>query len=619
MCGIAGYIDKSRGAADTSRLKRMTDAIAHRGPDDQGCHVWRNVALGHRRLSIVDVSERGHQPMCDVEAEPAAWIIYNGEIYNHRRIREGLSSAEPYRSTSDTEVLLRAMRDRGTECLAELNGIFAFAVLDVRRQAVVLARDQFGIKPLYYAEDDERFYFASEIKAILAAGMRTGADPLAAMDFVYTGWTSDERTMFRNVRRLPPGSFLVYDLKTGTYRTERYYTPRPDWEAGRSFGNVEESWTKGIAERLESAIRGQLMSDVPVGTFCSGGIDSSLVTAMASRHKPGLLAFNVACPDAPEVDEGAYAQRVAAHVGVDLHTVKLDREMFRRALVETVHVTEYPLSFVNTVPLFLLSKLAREQGVKVLLSGEGADETFGGYVSQYRAIAMRQVARSKGALGEAFLTRGLSLATRAGEKVGLARAGGRTAQMHDVLTGGLRNWAVHRDALEAYAQLPDALDRELAAELLTQLQSYLLPILHRTDRASMAASVEARVPFLDQRLVELALAVPPRMKVGAAGLRPVGKKILKRIAEEWLPKSIVYRPKMGFTVPPQYYEGAWPRRWANDGFVVNEFAVRPGDLAQWIAGGPGQSACWMLTLEIWGQLFMQGKSPEALATEFLQG
>jgi asparagine synthase (glutamine-hydrolysing) len=619
MCGIAGYVERSGSAAEASRLRRMTDAIAHRGPDDQGCHVWQNVALGHRRLSIVDVSERGHQPMSDVEAEPSVWIVYNGEIYNHRQIRDRLSSPEPFRSTSDTEVLLRAVRDRGTACLAELNGIFAFAALDLRRQELLLARDHFGIKPLYYAEDDQRFYFGSEIKSMLAAGLRAESNPVAALDFVYTGWTSDERTMFRNVRRLPPGSFLVYDLKTRSHRVEHYYVPRPDWEAGRAFGNSEESWTRGVAERLESSIRGQLMSDVPVGTFCSGGIDSSLVTAMAARHKEGLLAFNVACPDAPEVDEGEYAQRVAEHVGVKLHTLNLDREMFRRSLVETVHVTEYPLSFVNTVPLCLLSKLAREQGVKVLLSGEGADETFGGYVSQYRSIAMRQVARSKGALGEAFLTRGLSLATRAGEKVGLARVGGRTAQMHDVLTGGLRNWAVHRDALAIYEQLNDAVDRELAAELLTQLQSYLLPILHRTDRASMAASIEARVPFLDPRLVELALAVPPRMKVGASGLRPVGKKILKRIAEAWLPKSIVYRPKMGFTVPPQYYHGPWPQGWASDGFVVNEFGVRPRELEEWIAGRPGQSACWMLTLEIWGQLFMQGQSPGVVMAEYMRG
>jgi asparagine synthase (glutamine-hydrolysing) len=594
----------------------MTRTIAHRGPDDESHTVHGSVGLGHRRLSIVDVSERGRNPMCDAPASPAVWIVFNGEIYNFKQIRDGLPPGEPYRSTSDTEVLLRALRERGTAVLPELNGIFAFAFLDTRRKELILARDQFGIKPMYFAMDAQRFYFASEIKAILAGGFRPELCELAALDFVFTGWTSDERTMFRGVRRLPPGSFLRYDLGTGRHTIERYYSPRPDWEGTAGLGS-EAAWTARVAEVLESAVRGQLMSDVPVGTFCSGGIDSSLVTALAAKHKRDIMAYNVACPDCPELDEGRYARRVAEHVGVTLHTYNLTRETFREALVRTVEVTEYPLSFVNTVPLRLISQLARDQGVKVLLSGEGADECFGGYVGQYKGNALQRVARSKGSIGHALFSRGLNLAERAGAKVGMRAASGREANMHDVLTGGLRNWAALKRSARLYDRFESELDRALAAELMTQLQSYLLPILHRTDRASMAASVEARVPFLDPRLVELAMAVPPSMKVGVAGLKPVAKKILKRVAESHLPHDIVYRHKMGFAVPPGYYLGAWPERWLREGFVADAFGIDPGDLREWIAEQTTQTGAWMLTLEIWGQIFMRGRAAAEVSDEYL--
>jgi asparagine synthase (glutamine-hydrolysing) len=617
MCGIAGFVELSGASPDPARLRRMTDCIAHRGPDHTGAFIWKNAALGHRRLSIVDVSPRGNQPMCDVEASPSVWIVYNGEVYNHPQIRDTLQSTEPYRGTSDTEVLLRAYRDRGPGCFNEINGIFAFGVLDTRSEELVLVRDQFGIKPMYYAVDKDRFYFASELKAMIAAGFRPEAEPIAALDFVFTGWTSDSRTMLKGVRRLPPGCWLTLNLRTGEIRVQRYYEPHPDWDSTAHLGDSEEAWQAHIARMLESSVRGQLMSDVPVGTFCSGGLDSSLVTAMAARHKKDILAFNVACPDTPDLDEGGYARRVAEHVGIKLHTYNLDRQSFREALVQAVSITEYPLSFVNTVPLYLLSKLAREQGVKVLLSGEGADETFGGYLGEYRAIALRRVVRSKGALGEALLGRGVDLATMAGAKVGMQSANSRAAGMHNVLTGGLRNWAIHQEALATYERFRDPVDRELAAEFLTQLRSYLLPILHRTDRASMAASVEARVPFLDPRLVGAALAIPPSLKVGVNGLRPVPKKILKSIAESWLPKSIIYRSKMGFMVPPSYYLGPWPKSWLHEGFVVEQFGLEPCALKKWLGVEDGQTACWMLTLEIWGQIFIRGRSPADVNGEYL--
>jgi asparagine synthase (glutamine-hydrolysing) len=359
------------------------------------------------------------------------------------------------------------------------------------------------------------------------------------------------------------------------------------------------------------------MSDVPVGAFCSGGVDSSLVTALAARHNHDIQAFNVSCPDDPSVDEGPYAAMMAKHVGVKLHTVNLTREEFRRALVPTVWASEYPLAYVHTVPLYLLARLARDSGVKVLLSGEGADEVFGGYTGQYRQNAVSRIVRSKGRLAGSVLRRGISIMERVGGRIGMRPAtNGAPPMMHEVLTGGLRRWETKKCAAALFDRLGDALDRDLAAELLTQMQTYLLPLLHRADRASMLASVESRVPFLDPDLVRIGLSVPPGMKVEIDGLRPVGKAILKKITREVIPEKLIYRPKMGFTVPSSMYRGSWPEEWLQDGFVVSEFNIQPASLRTWLEAQDDETVAWMLSVEIWGQLFIRGRSVADVSAQY---
>jgi len=280
-------------------------------------------------------------------------------------------------------------------------------------------------------------------------------------------------------------------------------------------------------------------------------------------------------------------------------------------------VTEYPLSFLNTVPLFLLSKLAREQGVKVLLSGEGADELFGGYVGQMLRKVMMRVASSKGGpVGRAAFGAAIGITEKLGSKIGMI-APAADVGMHTALTGGLRMSGIIGESKQQYARFSDPHDQELAVELMTQLQTYLLPILHRTDRSTMAASVEARVPFLDPDLVGLALAVPPSLKFGSKGVRPVGKQILKRVAESYLPSDIVHRKKMGFVIPPTFYLSRWPESWMRAGFIVSEFNLEPSEFAAWIGAKHGQSACWMLTMEMWGQMFVRDRTPDVVAREFL--
>jgi asparagine synthase (glutamine-hydrolysing) len=615
VCGLVGLVELSGNSVSAERLQKMTECITYRGPDDSGIWVSGAVGLGHRRLSILDVSSAGRQPMSDRNEE--CWLAYNGEIYNHASLRAELPAHPNYIGSSDTEVLLRLIQLHGIESIARLNGIFAFAFIDTRTEELYLARDHFGIKPLYFAIDSDRFYFASEVKSILAGGLSPALEQLSAIDFAFSGWTSDQRTMFRGVQRLPPGHYLRYCLRTGAWEVRQWYRVKPNWNIASRLGSDQQSWITATSQALETAVERQLLSDVPVGAFCSGGVDSSLISAIALRQKKEVVLFNVACPDAPEIDEGPWAEAMAAHLGAELHTFRLNKRAFLESLVSTVYVTEYPLSFLNTVPLYLVSMLAQQNGVKVLLSGEGADECFGGYISQFPKLAMQFVAASKGLLSRTAIELALSSLSKIAKRTGLIDPAPASLGLHRVLSGGLYTANHALEASDIYKEVPDSLDRQLATELLRQIQTYLPPILHRTDRASMAASIEARVPFLDIDLVELVLAMPARLKIGVKGLRPVGKAILKQIACSYLPKDLVYRPKLGFTVPSSYYLDPWPESWIREGFLREAFCLQPDDLRSWLKQEKGQSAGWLLTLEIWGQLFVRHRTVDEVNAEFI--
>lgn len=615
MCGVAGIIERAGRTPEERRLSAMLSCIAHRGPDDEGTYIHERVGLGHRRLSILDVSTRGHQPMANPSKD--LWIVYNGEVYNFQELRAQLPQDPPYVSTSDTEVLLRAYQEWGVESLQRFNGMYAFAILDLRKQELILARDPFGIKPLYYAQDGDRFYFSSEIKSMLAGGLAPRFNRSAGTAWAMTGWNSDDDSMFEGVKRVPQGAYIRYSLVDDTVSVHKYYTPKPAWDRAESIGDREEDWVEAIKTELVRSVKDQLVSDVPVGTYCSGGIDSSLLTAIAAKYHPEILAFNVANPEVNELDEAPFASAVAKHLGVKLHTFSLTPKSFRDALVESISVSEDPLPFVNTVPLVLVSKLARELGVKVLLSGEGADELFGGYVGLFRRHAFHRVAQSTGPL-EPLILRASDMLTRFTSRMGVAGVRGDGLGMNEVLCGRLREWILRKRGEELFSRYSNPLDRWLAATLYGQLQTYLLPLLNRADRAGMAASIEGRVPFLDVPLVELALATPPKYKVAVKGLKPIGKSVLKKVAAQFLPHDIVYRKKMGFSVPASYYLGPWPQSWIEDGFVVNEYRLNGADMNEWLGQLNEQTACWMISLEIWGQMFMRGRSIDEVSAEYLR-
>jgi asparagine synthase (glutamine-hydrolysing) len=614
MCGFVGIVSRKSNDVNPERIKKMTDVIEYRGPDDSGYWIDGNVGLGHRRLSIIDISAAGHQPMHTEGNEYC--LVFNGEIYNHDDLRNSLEDTTPYVGASDTEVLLRQLKESGVNCLQKLNGIFAFAFLDSKSGRIFLARDHFGIKPLYYAQDNDNFYFASEVKSIIEGGFDAKFNKLPAVEFAFSGWTSNEETLVEGVHRLPPGSYLEYDMNNRRFTVNRWYTPKPNWSALKLLSSDKESWKASTKKAIELAVTRQLISDAPVGSFCSGGVDSSLVSAIALQHKKEVTLFNVACPDAPEVDEGPWAQKVAKHLQVDICTYNLNKADFKKSLVHMVYVTEYPLSFLNTVPMYLVSKLARSRGVKVLLSGEGADECFGGYVGQFRQLALARVVQSKHPIIQGFINRGLQIGEKISQKMGYQKVAEENLGIHRVFSGGLGEWANRVQSKSVYESYVNPLDQDIANTLLNQLQSYLLPILHRSDRASMAASIEARVPFLDIDLVEHCLAMPPSLKIGVDGFKPVGKAILKEIACDYLPRDIVYRPKMGFSVPAQYYLDPWPKSWLVDGFVKRAFALSTEHLELWLSKQNNQSAAWLLTFEIWGQLFIDKKTVLEVEADF---
>ncbi|MCP9469241.1 MAG: asparagine synthase (glutamine-hydrolyzing) [Nitrospira sp.] len=549
MCGIVGlmYADPARHCS-REVVTKMRDTFVYRGPDDAGLHLDGPVGLGHRRLSIIDLGG-GHQPM-SIE-NGAFWIVFNGEIYNYRSLREELiRKGRRFQTQSDTEVILHLYAERGEACVHALNGMFAFAIWDTRRRALFLARDRMGVKPLYYAVTPEAFLFASEIKAILSSGLvpaRCRSEALG--EYLLFRQVAGPETLFAGVMSLPPGCTLT--LCDGKSHVTRYWSLRP--AADRSAITYEEA-KNTLTELLEDSIKLRLISDVPVGTFCSGGVDSSLVTALASRIKGDQVnTFSIGF-DEPEYDESAYALMVSKQYGTIHRQLTIGNAAFSELFPQMVWQNDEPLNFANSVQIFALSRLAK-QYVTVVLTGEGSDELFAGY-PRYRIPAM------------AALYRRMPSTLRS-----LAKLWGAVAKDHRIMklhrfaacspfetllynSSVLRPDVVatiaprlaesrldyRRSCLKGTEQL--GLD-DLARVSLLDQECFLVSILNRQDKMSMAASIESRVPFMDYRIVEFANRLPGAYKLRSGS----GKAIVKDVARAFLPPETVDRRKSGFGVP----------------------------------------------------------------------
>jgi asparagine synthase (glutamine-hydrolysing) len=564
MCGIAGTYHWPDGGPLTERL---TAAVEHRGPDGSGHYGHAagdgDVHLGHRRLSIIDLSETGAQPM----VSNGLALTYNGELYNAPELRSELESAGVrFRGTSDTEVLLEAWRRWGTDCLPRLRGMFAFGIFDERTGELVLVRDQLGIKPLFFARRGGGLVFCSELKALAAAlGPDAAVDEAAMVASLLYYWVPDTRCALRDAEKLPPGNWLRIRpdgvVDRGTYWSlrevaeEAAHAPFPD-----------------LAAIVEDSTRRHLMADVPVATFLSGGLDSSYLTALAARHQPGISAYTIGFrPEDAKFeampDDLKYARQVAAKFGVQLNEIEIAPDVLDLLPLMTHHLDE-PIGDPAAINSYLICTAAREAGVKVLLSGMGADELFGGYrkhaanllASRYQAIpgALRRpihaavdrlpvASANRGYRSVRFAKRFLSFADLPEET-----AFRRSYTMYDRaellalvnpdLAGVVDDVLAEHAAIYADQALTDRVNRMCLAD-----SRMFLPGLNLTytDRSTMAASTEVRVPFVDVEVVKAAFAVPGARKIRGKQ----GKLALKEAALSILPPEIVHRPKGLFSAP----------------------------------------------------------------------
>ena len=565
---------------------------------------------------IIDLSRAGHMPMSD--ASGRWWIVYNGETYNFRSLREQLRACgHLFASTSDTEVVLHAFAQWGEDCLDRFVGMFAFAILDRDTNTVTLARDRFGKKPLYYMQRDVHLYFASEVKALLevCGNARPNYQRLIEWSLYRNHDFGSPDTLFDGVSSLPPGHVLtIRDGHVGPPR--RYYSPESEVDAAlyeRLRRQPASAVTGQVDQFLQESVRARLVSDVPLGTLCSGGIDSSLVTALCAREMPGVAAFHVAVSGYERLDESKYAKQVTDRLAIALHSYPLSARVFRENLVRAIYHSDFPLTHPNSVAFLLISEFARSHGVSILLSGEAADELFGGYMQRYRRYRQFLSAQRLLALLPVKIRRGLALMGYASERIP-ATAFSEYPGLLAHATGFLDKFA--RQALrlrceDAYAFVKDRADRAVLAAMLADLTNFLTPLLRRLDRMSMAASIECRTPFLDRALVRLAVNLPLASRLRGR----TDKWVLKEVAARYLPRSVVNRKKSGFPLPIRDYLAplARPELFV-DGFCLDFLGMHRSGLLDAVSAWDQNVDGFfnLLALELWGRLFFLGQSRDEL-------
>lgn len=525
--------------------------MTHRGPDDEGTVQLDGVTLGMRRLSIIDL-EGGHQPMHNEDS--TVWVVQNGEIYNHLELRELLlASGHTFNTQSDTEVLVHGYEQWGEEMVERLNGMFAFAVLDRRRGAVLLARDRMGIKPLHYAIDGKRLVFASELKALLRdPALRRGIDPAALDQYLAYEFVPSPASIVRGISKLQPAHALTWSVAEGTQRLRRYWSPELGVGDGRR--NLDEEGER-LRTVLRESVRKELISDVPLGVFLSGGIDSSAVAAMMTELGGEVKSFSVGFADR-SFDESSYARQVARHLGTDHRELTLEPEMLLGLIPKLPTLLDEPLGDASIIPTYLLAEFTRRH-VKVALGGDGGDELFAGYPTLQAHRLAEYYIRAPRLLREGLVepvvrrlpvSRGnLSFDFRA--KRFVSGAGYPVAERHQRWMGSFaaeeRSALLSREArheVDIDAAHADPLNQVLMLDMRLYLEN---DILVKLDRASMMASLEGRVPLLNNDFVEYATHLPLNMKL--RGLR--SKFLLKRALRGLLPEAILNRPKKGFGIP----------------------------------------------------------------------
>jgi asparagine synthase (glutamine-hydrolysing) len=567
MCGICGIFHSERSQrVNRDTLVGMNEQIVHRGPDDDGFFVEENVGIAMRRLSIIDI-QTGHQPLSN-EGENI-WIVFNGEIYNHQDLRKELQGhGHRYRTKSDTETIVHLYEEYGTKCVEHLRGMFAFAIWDRAKRRLFIARDRLGIKPLYYRFEGKTLLFGSEIKTILAyPGVKPEFNAGALAEYLAFGYLAGEKSMYAGIRKLMPGHILTID-EFGKLETSRYWELDVKVDDG---SRPREYYVSRYREQLEQCVSSHLMSDVPLGVFLSGGLDSSAIAALTTRlREEPIETFSVGYGE-EAFSELPYARTIAEHLNSKHHEVHLSRDEFFQTLPRLIWHEDEPIVWPSSVALYFVARLARER-VTVVLTGEGSDETLGGYTRYPWTLLNSRIDRVYRRLTPSVARRILrdgmeafplgAASKRKLEHTFLMRDGASwpsfyfdnfysafsAAEQDDLLTPEAKRMA--GNAYAGSMRYWDHSSGDLLHRLLyTDIKTYLVELLMKQDQMSMAASVESRVPFLDHALVEFTASIPA--KYSTQGM--AGKCILKSAVEDLLPGSIVHRQKLGFPTPWAYW------------------------------------------------------------------
>lgn len=635
MCGICGIFHRdARRQVEQGALAGMSAQIVHRGPDEDGTYCDSNVGLAIRRLSIIDV-QSGQQPITNEDQN--LWIVYNGEIYNHRQLREELEArGHRYRTQSDTETILHLYEEYGAGCVQRLRGMFAFAIWNRRERRLFIARDRLGIKPLYYRYDGGTFLFGSEIKTILKyPGVKAEFNQGALAEYLAFGYIAGPETMFAGIHKLLPGHTLEIG-ETGEVKVSEYWDLKTPADAA---DHPRDYYVKGYRDLLEQAVASHLMSDVPLGVFLSGGLDSSVVAALTQKiRREPIETFSVGYSE-ETFSELPYARQVADHIGSRHYEVRMSSDDFFDILPTLVWHEDEPIAWPSSVSLYYVARLAKSR-VTVVLTGEGSDETLAGYTRYAWTLMNTRMDGVYRALTPAVLRKLVRDGLRASplsaslrrklEDTFLLRDGEAWSSFYfdnfysafsaedqqELLASTLRSGAgdAYANSLRYWDQSSGDL---LHRMLYTDIKTYLVELLMKQDQMSMAASIESRVPFLDHPLVEFTASIPARYSIRGRE----GKSILKSAVEDLLPKSVIYRKKMGFPTP-------WARwlkarldgletmllepRALNRGLFGKDAIVRL--FAEHRAGSRdhGDRIWRLLNLEIWHRVFIDGETPAGL-------
>jgi asparagine synthase (glutamine-hydrolysing) len=616
VCGIVGRCTRAGGTVSADEVLRALAPIRHRGPDGDGVWTGPGIGLGHVRLSILDLSTLAAQPMVSFDGRYV--LAFNGEIYNFHQLRDELTArGVEVTSTGDTEVLLAQIAVFG--CAAtfpKLEGDWAVAVWDTRDEVLTLARDVHGVKPLYYARtEDGGLRFGSEIKALVEVGATATQPNLGAVNAALLGYsvTWGDRTLYQGVHAVRPGEQLTFDRDRGLVE-RRLFARVVDWVDENLYRELRAAPAAEVVRRVEEAItagvRSRLVSDAPLACLASGGVDSSLIATIASGQRPDLPLYHA---DVVHDSERPAAEALARALGLELHTVRVTDTDIVSAIADVTWYNDGPLIYhLNALPFFAVCQLAAADGIKVLLTGEGSDEYLIGYPEEVLRPVTALVDRVK-KVPRSWLS---ALSPKAA-KLFWPRSDDTFAHRLLELSSAFETGRITGDSLSMPSAALRRRDRQSRLASLNLAQSHLVSLLHRNDRLGMAWGLEARFPFLAPEFAQLAINLPDRYKLRRT-LRPhdrrhpfiVDKWAIREVAARRLPSGLAGRPKRGFPVSVSRRLAVSPK-FFTDGFLADLYALDDAALSIVVAGGPSEWLTRLILLEVWGQIFFRGASPEA--------